>query len=108
MARSRRRLGKALATLGIVVSVLGVVAVFLLFFGGPERPEPTVVSQEEVSAAAEAPGGPLPFEGGLGVAPEGGVEMPLIPIPGCRCHSDDPVVVEEHSRYSLVDCAECH
>jgi len=28
--------------------------------------------------------------------------------PGCRCHSSDPVVIKEHKRYGITDCAKCH
>lgn len=117
--------------------LLGLLAL-LFFFGGPQRPvtaqldqgasggsspkdEPGGVDGAPVpapsgtltSGAGAADGeredaGGLPFAGGGGTAPEGGVVMPLIPIPGCRCHSDDPLVVEEHLQYSLSECWDCH
>jgi hypothetical protein len=85
-----------------LVALLAVVGV-LFWFGGPQRPTENAAGGVE-TAAGTLPSGMMSG----GEAPEGGVEMPLIPIPGCKCHSDDPVVVEEHSRYSLSDCAECH
>jgi len=31
-----------------------------------------------------------------------------IPIPGCVCHSDDPVVTMQHSTRRISQCMECH
>jgi len=28
--------------------------------------------------------------------------------PGCRCHSADKKVVDEHNKYGITDCAKCH
>ncbi len=28
--------------------------------------------------------------------------------PGCRCHSADKKVVDEHKKYGITDCAKCH
>jgi hypothetical protein len=106
--------------LGAIVILLAVV---VFFYGGPQAPPAssggsTTALESPDPAEADDPtgasdeattdGGPLPFEQASGPAPEGGVAMPLIPIPGCKCHSDDPQVVEEHSRYRLSECAECH
>lgn len=33
---------------------------------------------------------------------------PVIPIPGCVCHSDDPTLQAEHSVRRIRECAECH
>lgn len=41
--------------------------------------------------------------------PEPDPSTPLaIEIPGCRCHSDDPKIVEEHSKYRMNQCFGCH
>lgn len=32
----------------------------------------------------------------------------VIPIPGCRCHSKDPVLTAQHSRRHMNECAKCH
>ncbi len=32
----------------------------------------------------------------------------VVPIPGCVCHSDDPVVQAEHSVRRISECMECH
>ncbi len=31
-----------------------------------------------------------------------------IPIPGCTCHSDDPVLQAKHSVRHVKDCMKCH
>jgi hypothetical protein len=31
-----------------------------------------------------------------------------IPIPGCVCHSSDPVVIAQHSTRRISECAGCH
>lgn len=31
-----------------------------------------------------------------------------IPIPGCVCHSDDPVTVIEHEDRRIRECSSCH
>jgi hypothetical protein len=124
-----RRLTSPAAIVALLLLVFG--AALLLFFGGPQQParsasalsaDPPPSNEEPggaVGAPASAPSGTqspeadgsgdtMPWEDATGAPPEGGAEMPLIPIPGCRCHSDDPAVVEEHARYRLADCAECH
>ena len=32
----------------------------------------------------------------------------VIPIPGCRCHSSDPVLTVQHSRFHMNECNKCH
>ncbi len=32
----------------------------------------------------------------------------VIPVPGCVCHSDDPVEQAQHSTWRIRECAECH
>ena len=32
----------------------------------------------------------------------------VIPIPGCQCHSTDPVLTAQHSRRRMTECAKCH
>ena len=32
----------------------------------------------------------------------------VIPIPGCQCHSKDPVLTAQHSRRHMNECAKCH
>jgi hypothetical protein len=82
---------KALAVAAIVLVVLGVL---LYNFGGMMPP----------SAKARAQYGQLQAMGA--VTP---IEQRFhIPIPGCVCHSDNPVLQMEHSRRSLNQCMSCH
>ena len=32
----------------------------------------------------------------------------VIPIPGCTCHSTDPVLTAQHSRRHMNECGKCH
>jgi hypothetical protein len=32
----------------------------------------------------------------------------VIPIPGCRCHSDDPVLTAQHAYRRMSECGQCH
>ena len=32
----------------------------------------------------------------------------VIPIPGCQCHSDDPVLTAQHSTRHMNECGKCH
>lgn len=76
------------------VAVLAVVAVLLYSFGGMERPAPKYrTAYDQLVAQGQA----TPVEGRF-----------VIPIPGCRCHSSDPVAQVGHSTYRIKDCTRCH
>jgi hypothetical protein len=32
----------------------------------------------------------------------------VIPIPGCQCHSEDPVLTAQHTRRHMNECGKCH
>jgi enamine deaminase RidA (YjgF/YER057c/UK114 family) len=32
----------------------------------------------------------------------------VVPVPGCVCHSDDPVLQAQHARRRLRECSSCH
>jgi hypothetical protein len=32
----------------------------------------------------------------------------VIPIPGCQCHSKDPVLTAQHARWRMNECNSCH
>ncbi len=62
----------------------------------------TPQASSSVSARAAAP--PASAE-----VPPPEADSPLaIEVPGCVCHSDDPAVVEEHSRFRMNQCFGCH
>jgi hypothetical protein len=93
LRHSVRRVGIGIA---VTVAALAALAALLYAFGGMAHPAP------EMRAAY----GQLVTEGR--VAP---LESRfVIPIPGCRCHSTDPVTTMQHSGYRVRDCmaAGCH
>jgi hypothetical protein len=113
----------------IALSVLALVAVVVgaaFAFGTPQAyPPPAVVSPPSPAGAgdgvavpptttpsdAAVSGGGAPFGGEIveGEVPAPDPESPFtFQIPGCRCHSDDPAVVEEHADYRLNQCRGCH
>lgn len=79
----------------VVLAVLVVAAAVLYNFGSMWTP-----SAETKAAYAElAEQGAVPHE----------VDAQFhIPIPGCTCHSDDPVVVMQHSTRRINECSSCH
>ena len=109
----------------ITLSVLALVAVAVgvaFAFGTPQAPPSPAVVSPPVSAEAEAGVAPdsagdgdgdsdAPFGGEIveGEVPAPDPQSPFaFQIPGCTCHSDDPVVVEEHANYRLNQCRGCH
>lgn len=88
----------ALVAVGLVLGV----AAFAFAFGTPQTPvapQAGVPTAQAPSASASAPATSDPA----------GEKAPFaVQIPGCKCHSDDPVVVEEHSRYRMNECRSCH
>jgi hypothetical protein len=85
---------RALQGLAIAVLVLVVLGVLLYNFGGMMPP----------SAEAKAQYGQLQAMGAVAPADK----RFHIPIPGCVCHSDNPVLQVEHSKRSLNQCMSCH
>ena len=85
---------RVLIGLGIVVLLLAGSAAALYWFGGMETPDPAMsAAYATMVAAGEAPA----IEGRF-----------TIPIPGCRCHSDDPALTMQHSVRRISECSECH
>jgi hypothetical protein len=113
--------------LGSALVFVAAVAGLAFAFGTPQAaPSPAFVSP------------PVPAEAGTGAAPQAGTGVPddageadggapfggeivegevpapdpqspfAFQIPGCRCHSDDPALVEEHANYRLNQCRGCH
>ena len=89
---SRRR--RFLASIGIALSSLVVLAVLLYEFGGMWPPsEATRAAYAAMAARGEQP--PI------------GPRF-TIPIPGCVCHTDDPVLQMQHAGWRMSECAGCH
>ena len=67
----------------------------LYLFGGPGGVTPDVRAKYE---ALVSQGAILPVE-----------DRFVVPIPGCTCHSDDPVLVMQHAQRRMRDCfGTCH
>ncbi len=107
----------ALASVAVAVAIAGAA----FAFGTPQSPPPPAavpapVPAPGISGSGAAPGAPdgggQPMSGTVvvdGEVPEADPSSPFtFQIPGCRCHSDDPAVVEEHAQYRLNQCAGCH
>jgi len=95
LPRPRRRLRRVLAWIGGILGALVLVALVLFAFGGPGGVTQEVRAQHaELVAAGTAPAVEDRF---------------VIPIPGCTCHSDNPVLIVEHSERRMRDCfGTCH
>jgi hypothetical protein len=111
MKRGWLMLGSALV---FVAAVTGLA----FAFGTPQAPpSPAVVSPPVpqtgtgVSDSAGDADGGAPFGGEIveGEVPAPDPQSPFaFQIPGCKCHSNDPAVVEEHANYRLNQCRGCH
>jgi len=89
-----RVLKKVLIWLGVTVLVLAALAAALYRFGGMWPPS----GEARAAYAVEVAAGRQP-------AVEGRF---TIPIPGCVCHSDDPVLQMQHSVRRIEECRGCH
>ncbi|MDO8963582.1 MAG: hypothetical protein Q7W30_03720 [Coriobacteriia bacterium] len=93
-ARGWRLARRILAVTGAVLLVLAAVALLLYNYGSMEAPGPQVrAAYAQALAAGQAPPVEQAFH---------------IPIPGCRCHSADPVQQMLHEARPLKDCMTCH
>lgn len=80
----------------VTVSVIVFLVATLYAFGGPSGSanDPQIKERyEEMVASGEIE----PVE-----------QRFVIGIPGCRCHSDDPVLTEEHRNRRINECMGCH
>jgi len=87
-------LKKVLIGVGVTLVVLLVAAVLLYEFGSmwPPSAEARAAYAVEV-AAGRQPEVPSRF---------------TIPVPGCVCHADDPVLQMQHSTRRISECGGCH
>ena len=81
--------GAAAALLALVL-----VAAGLYLYGGMQAPSASVRSAYAADVAA---GTQPPVEARF-----------VIPVPGCVCHSDDPVLQMQHSNRRMSECGSCH
>jgi hypothetical protein len=80
--------------IGVALAVLLLAAVALYSFGGMWPPS----GEARAAYAAEVAAGRQPALPGRFT----------IPIPGCVCHSSDPVAIMQHSTRRIGECAGCH
>jgi hypothetical protein len=94
--RWQRILIRVLVTLGVLVVLVVVAGWALLNYGGMSGSvyDPQIRQQYEQLAAA---GGTPPIQ-----------KQFVIPIPGCTCHSKDPVLTEQHRYRRMSQCSSCH
>lgn len=92
--RRKRVVKRIVLGFAATVAALALVAALLYSFGGMERP---ALEYRTAYDQLVAQGQATPAEGKF-----------VIPIPGCRCHSSDPVAQVEHSTYRIKDCTRCH
>jgi hypothetical protein len=118
---------RALIITSIAIAALAVFGGVIYTYGTPQSPDVAVQaasgpapaygsvpvamppSRDELAASEQpvAPSAERPADGQA--VPEPDPSVPLaIEIPGCKCHSDDPKIVEEHSAYRMNQCAGCH
>ena len=86
-----RDFGRGFAiTIAVIVLLVGV----LYLFGGMWTPSSEIRAEyDALVAAGEAEAIPWRF---------------TIPVPGCVCHSDDPVLTMEHAGRRIRECNSCH
>jgi hypothetical protein len=94
-SRGRRVLRFVLIGFAVTAAVVVALGTVLYFFGGPIGPSREVRQAYTDLKAAD-------------VVPPPPEQQFVVPIPGCRCHSDDPVLIVHHAEYRLRECSRCH
>jgi hypothetical protein len=79
---------------GAALLVLASAAGLLYFFGGMQPP----TAAAKAAYAAEVAAGAQPA-----------IQARFtIPVPGCVCHTTDPVLQMQHSNRRMSECGGCH
>jgi len=93
--RWKRVLKRVATGLGITVAALVVLGVLVYDFGGMSGsvyPDMKPRYDQLVASGQEPP-----------------IQWRFVmPIPGCQCHSTDPVLTAQHSRRHMNECGSCH
>lgn len=109
-AAGRPKARRALKVTLFVVGVLAGLIVLMFAFGKPQAPVTAQASGASGAPAVSAQpdsGGDPSARGRTALAADPNTPL-AIEIPGCKCHSDDPKLVEEHAQYRMNQCAGCH
>jgi len=85
---------RVLKGLAVTIAVLVVLGVAIYEFGGMW---PASAAAQTAYAAEVAAGRQPAIQSRF-----------TIPIPGCVCHSDDPVLQMQHSNRRMSECRTCH
>jgi hypothetical protein len=82
-------------TAGTLIAIAVVGGLLLYNFGGMSgSAHPELLEQyDQMVASGQAPAIEKRF---------------VIGIPGCQCHSTDPVLTAQHSRRHMNECGKCH
>ena len=93
--RWRRIIKRIAIGLGVLVVLIVLAGVLLYNFGGMSGSvHPELLTQyNRMVAAGREPALHKRF---------------VIPIPGCQCHSTDPVLTAQHSVLRMSECGKCH
>lgn len=92
--RWKRVVKRVFIGIGVTILVLIALAILLYNFGGMWVRTPEMKSAySDMVAAGQAQ--PINYRF-------------TIPIPGCKCHSNDPVLQAKHSVRHVKDCMKCH
>jgi len=93
-SRGRRILGRVLLGIGWTFVGIMILGIVLYLFGGMWLRTPEMrTAYDELVLTGQQPTLEAAF---------------VVPIPGCVCHSDDPVTQAQHSRRHIRDCMTCH
>lgn len=93
--RWKRIVKRVLIGFAALIALLVVAGVLLYNFGGMSGSvHPELFKQYDALVAA---GQAQPIQ-----------KRFVIPIPGCTCHSTDPVLTAQHSVRHMRDCSKCH
>lgn len=93
-SRGRRIVRRVLLGIGWTIAALMALGIALYLFGGMWMRTPEMRgAYDDLVASGQQPA----LEGAF-----------VVPIPGCVCHSDDPLLQAEHSQRHIRDCSICH
>lgn len=93
--RWKRALKRIAIGVAVLVTLLVVSGVVLCNFGGPSGSVYPGMGAQYEQLVTSGQAAPLH-------------RRFVIPIPGCQCHSKDPVLTAQHSVRHMSECGKCH